>query len=317
MRIAETRIETIQWVMPEHANPLGNLFGGKMMHWMTTAGTLTSSRLARGPVVLGSMDDIDFLSPVHVGDIVLLSAQVEWTGASSMEVCIHVESEKPRTGERRATTRAHMAYVAIDERGSPRALPTAVAPHGAEETALHAAAHLRKQARLARMQQRLARKDLDVPRPTRAVTHGVESCRIVFPENAVHAGLMFAGDLMADIDEVAGILAHRHSRSMVVTAAIDAMDFFYPIRVGDILTLRAGLNLVGRSSMEVGVRIEAENPREGGVHHTTSAYLTFVGLDDQGRPKPVPPFEPDSPDERRRRDDAERRRALRRGRTNR
>jgi acyl-CoA hydrolase len=310
MRIAQTRIETIQYVMPEHANPLGNLFGGKMMHWMTTAGTLSASRLARGPVVLGSMDDIDFLSPAHVGEVVVLSSCVAWTGTSSMEVSIEVQSENPRTAESRSTTRAHMAYVAIDDHGRPRPLPSQVHPEGQTEEALWAEAAVRKAARLQRMAERRARL-AGGDEPCAAVTHRLESWRIVFPENAISAGIMFAGDLMAQIDEVAGVLAQRHARNTVVTAAIDAMDFFDPVRVGHLLHLRAGLNLVGRTSMEVGVRVEAEDGTSGRHHHTCSAYLTFVALDAAGRPTPVPPFEPASDEEQRRRDSARRRRALR------
>ena len=112
-----------------------------------------------------------------------------------------------------------------------------------------------------------------------------------------------------------GILAHRYSRSTVVTAAIDAMDFVEPVRVGSLLALRAGLNLVGRTSMEVGIRVEAENPGTGVVHHTCSAYLTFVALDETGKPKAVPPFEPATDEEHRRKQAAEHRRELRRSRS--
>ena len=272
MRIAESRTETIQYVMPEHANPLGNLFGGKMMHWMTTAGTLAASRLARGPVVLGSMNDIDFLSPVHVSELAILSAQVEWTGTSSMEVSVRIESENTRTGERRATTRASFAFVAIDEKGHPRPLPLAILPDGPDEQVLWIAAQRRKQQRMARMAQRHERIERDERSWSAADgSPWLESCRIVFPEHAIHSGIMFAGNLMMDIDEVGGILAHRFSRSVVVTAAIDAMDFFHPIRVGDILTLRAAMNWVGRTSMEIGVRVESENLKSESRHHNCSA----------------------------------------------
>jgi acyl-CoA hydrolase len=312
MRIAETRIETIQYVMPEHANPLGNLFGGKMMRWMTTAATLPASRLARGPVVLGSMNDIDFLSPVHVADIVILTAQVEWTGTSSMEVSVRVESENPRSGERRFTTRANLAFVAIDDKGGPRAVPEGVRPEGPEEESIHQAARLRKDQRLARMAERRGRVENEEHSWSPADSSpSVSSCRIVFPENAIHSGIMFAGDLMADIDEVSGILAIRTSRSVVVTAAIDAMDFFHPIRVGDILTLQAALNWVGRTSMEIGVRVESESLSSASRRHNCSAYLTFVALDATGRPRPVPPYEPVTDEERRRHEDAEKRRAIR------
>ncbi len=311
MRIHETTIETIQFVMPEHANPLGTLFGGKMMHWMTTAGTLAASRVSRGPVVLGSMDNISFLSPVQVGEVVNLRAFVEWIGNSSMEVAIEVESEDPRTGLRKPTTQAHMAFVAIDPHGHPRAFPATIETSNEQEQTKLDQALERKKRRLERMAARRQRGTSASKLRKCSTTHGAESLRIVFPENAVHSSLMFAGDLMESIDEVGGILARRRARTVVVTAAIDAMDFFYPIRVGHVLALRAGLNLVGRSSMEVGVRAEAENPSTGESRHTCSAYLTFVALDGDGKPVALSPFLPTTETEKLRYQAAQRRRELR------
>ena len=101
-------------------------------------------------------------------------------------------------------------------------------------------------------------------------------------------------------DEAAGIAAVKHSRCRVVTAAIDRMTFLHPVHVGQLLTCRASVNAVWRTSMEVGVRVEAENPRSGEVHLTSTAYLTMVALDDEGRPAEVPPLAVETDDERRR-----------------
>ncbi len=109
-------------------------------------------------------------------------------------------------------------------------------------------------------------------------------------------------------DEAAGIAAIKHSRCRVVTAAMDRMTFFTPVHVGELLTLKAAVNAVWRSSMEVGVRVEAENPRTGEVHHTNTAYLTMVAVDDDGKPLGVPPLEVTSPEEQRREREAQVRR---------
>ncbi len=87
------------------------------------------------------------------------------------------------------------------------------------------------------------------------------------------------------IDEAAGVVASRHARSNVVTASIDRMDFHTPVFEGDLLTVTAGLNLVGKTSMEIGVRVEAENLIIGEVRNAATAYLTYVALDTQGRPR--------------------------------
>ena len=131
------------------------------------------------------------------------------------------------------------------------------------------------------------------------------------PTDANSAGYVHGGTVMKLCDEVAGLAAVRHSRLRVVTAAVDRMTFLLPIHVGELVTLRASVNAVWRTSMEVGVRVEAESPRKGEIRHTNSAYLTMVALDDDGRPAPVPPLLSESEDELRRAQDAQLRRANR------
>ena len=126
--------------------------------------------------------------------------------------------------------------------------------------------------------------------------------------DANSAGFVHGGIVMKMCDEAAGIAAVKHCRRRVVTAAIDRMTFMDPIHVGELLTCRASLNAVWRTSMEVGVRVEAENPLMGEHRHTSTAYLTMVALDESGRPSPVPPLVAESPVEERRMREAELRR---------
>ena len=113
------------------------------------------------------------------------------------------------------------------------------------------------------------------------------------------------------IDTAAGAVAVRHARSNVVTASIDRLDFIRPAFIGDLVTFRASLNYVGKTSMEVGVRVEAENLITGDVRHTASAYLTFVALDRNGRPVEVPQLSLETADELRRNSEARARREMR------
>ncbi len=127
--------------------------------------------------------------------------------------------------------------------------------------------------------------------------------------DASAAGNVHGGTVMRLCDEAAGLAAIKHSRCRVVTAAMDRMTFLYPVFVGDLLTFSATVNAVWRTSMEVGVRVDAENPRTGERRHTSTAYLTMVALDDEhGRPTPAPPLQPETEVERRRQRDAELRR---------
>ena len=109
-------------------------------------------------------------------------------------------------------------------------------------------------------------------------------------------------------DEVAGIAGIRHSGRRVVTAGMDRMTFSDPVYVGQLVTVKATVNAAWRTSMEVGVRVESEQVATGEVAHTSTAYLTMVALDDQGRPTEVPPLAPENPDELRREQEAQLRR---------
>lgn len=131
------------------------------------------------------------------------------------------------------------------------------------------------------------------------------------PEHANPAGNVHGGVIMKLIDTVAGVVAKRHARSNVVTASIDRLDFINPVFVGDLVILKASLNYVGKTSMEIGVRVESENTITGEIRHTSSAYLTFVALDENGKPKVVPPLIIENDVEKRRNLEAIERRKMR------
>lgn len=120
------------------------------------------------------------------------------------------------------------------------------------------------------------------------------------PQHANNLGHVFGGVVLAMMDKAAAVAAIRHARTTCVTASIDRVDFREPIHVGDLVVMRASVNYVGRSSMEVGVRVEAEDMQTGRRRHTNSCYLTFVAVDRSGRPVEVPELRPETPDELRR-----------------
>lgn len=134
---------------------------------------------------------------------------------------------------------------------------------------------------------------------------------VMVPHDANPAGNIHGGAIMKLIDTAGGVVAFRHARMNVVTASIDRLDFHHPVFVGDLLILKASINYVGRTSMEVGVRVEAENLLTGEVRKTASAYLTYVGLDRNGKPAPVPPLILETEEEKRRYREAQKRREMR------
>jgi uncharacterized protein (TIGR00369 family) len=139
----------------------------------------------------------------------------------------------------------------------------------------------------------------------------VTIAQVMIPQDANPAGNIHGGVIMKLIDTAAAVVAARHARSNVVTASIDRLDFHHPVFVGDLLFFRGSLNLTGSTSMEVGVRVEAENLLTGELRHTASAYITFVALDTNGRPRAVPQLVLEGEDEQRRHREAKARREVR------
>ena len=138
-----------------------------------------------------------------------------------------------------------------------------------------------------------------------------EMVEAVLPNDANSVGTMLGGRVMHLIDIAGALAAHRHSNSHVVTASVDYLDFRFPIRVGEFIVLKASVNRVFHTSMEVGVKVFSENVLTGERKHTSSAYLTFVAIDLNGKPHPVPPLIVENDDDRRRYREAGERRRLR------
>ena len=135
-----------------------------------------------------------------------------------------------------------------------------------------------------------------------------EMTEIILPNDTNILGNLLGGRLMHFIDLTGAMAAYRHSRTHVVTAAMDHIDFIRPVHLGDLLTLKSSVNRAFSSSMEVGVKVWAENTRTGEGSHVASAYLVFVAVDEHGRRMKVPALQPETPDELRRYADALRRR---------
>jgi len=147
----------------------------------------------------------------------------------------------------------------------------------------------------------------------RKVSHSsVVLAQIMLPADTNPAGNVHGGTIMKLIDNAALVVASRHTGKNAVTASIDRLDFHCPVFLGNLVTLKASLNRAGKTSMEIGVRVEAENLMTGEVRHTASAYLTFVALDADGRPTLIPELIAETDEERRRFSDAEKRYQVRR-----
>ena len=148
------------------------------------------------------------------------------------------------------------------------------------------------------------------PRPVSASQ--TTMTELMMPSMANNHGNVFGGVILSLVDKAGAVTAIRHASGPCVTVSVDRIDFREPIHVGELVIAKASVNFAGRTSMEVGVRVEAEHVPSGRRRHTNSCYLTFVAVDDHGRPRRVPPIVPESEEEKRRHEAAQARRALRR-----
>ena len=146
-KISESKVEMVEVVLPNDANPLGNILGGKVMHLIDIAGAIVAHRHTRNAVVTVSVDNLDFLHPIRVGQLIILRAQVTRAFQTSLEVAVKVYLEDSLTGEHRQTSSAFVTYVALDSEGRPVKVP-AVIPSTLEEKHQYREALIRRRHRL-------------------------------------------------------------------------------------------------------------------------------------------------------------------------
>ena len=274
------------------------------MNWIVTAGNLAASRLTRKPLILASIEDLFFIQPVRIGDVVTVKAMVEYVGKTSLDVEAVVFC-KPLNGEEKLCTRARMSFVSSDIRGKPIAIEQCIEPADEKEMKMYQYAKEIRERRLARIAQRKQKV-----RDTNLEDVGQLSLRVyrlVFPEDAIYGNLMYGGKLLLILDEIMAIMAMKFAKGTIVTASLDALDFYHPIYVGNILVLATSLNYAGRSSMEIGVKVLAEDPVKNTVQHTCTAFSTCVKVDEHGKPRLIAPFTPVTDVEKRRWAEAEQR----------
>jgi uncharacterized protein (TIGR00369 family) len=147
--------------------------------------------------------------------------------------------------------------------------------------------------------------------PRRVASSQVTLVQLMEITDANIAGLVHGGVVMKLVDTAAGLAAFKHARGLCVTVSMDEMSFLAPVHVGDTVTVKASVNDVGTTSLEIGVRVESEELESGTKTHTSSAYLVFVALDDESKPRPVPPLIAETEEEQRRQREAKIRRETR------
>jgi Acyl-CoA hydrolase len=191
LSLKSTAVETLHIVNPGDANPLGILHGGRMMDWLVSTATLSATRLTRGNCVLGYLDNVFFINPVHVGDRVFVRAWIEYVGRSSLEVAVKALAEGEESTKSSLTTYSHMTFVAVDPRGEPRPIPLKLEPTQDERKE-----YLEAEERYTKRKNLLAdrkQRTMDVEPYAADSDWKFELSRIVFQDDAIYGDLMFGG----------------------------------------------------------------------------------------------------------------------------
>lgn len=250
-------IRHVDLVQPNQANHLGSYFGGAAMAQMDKIASLVAARHARRPFVTASCDRIDFRAPVFVGNLIELTGRVNLVGRTSLVVDVELSAEDMVTGERHICTRGGFTMVAQDRKTNPARLPPA--PDKLTDFAASPAGSARV-------------------------------LELVFPGDTNTLGQLLGGNAMSLMGKAAQIAASRHTRSQVGMAASNKIDFIASTLEGELLDVTGQVISVGRTSMRVAVRADAENLISGERRLVGEAEYVMVALDEAGRPTPAKPL---------------------------
>ncbi len=281
--LESTRIDVIRPVYPRYTNRYGTLYGGRLAWWVLESGAMAAMRVSRGYVVLGSIDYLFILSPVHVGEFLYIYSWVIGSTRHTLDVLSYAEA-RGLGGGVRPVSLSVQTYVSVDDRVRSR-------EHGVEVDAcsLEARPLLDIHEEWLGERQRLIESSRglrgDVGRLE--VPYRVETYTMVLPDSTFSLPrVLDATKFFYIIDEVGALTAMRATGSPVVTASFDAAVFVSPAFVGDLLRVEAGVTGVGRTSLEVLLKVVAENPLEGRVNTMAQLYMVLVSIGPDGRPAP-------------------------------
>ncbi len=244
-------VQIIDIVFPGDTNHHGTLFGGVALAHMDKVAFLAASLHGRASFVTAASEKIDFASPAHEGEMVEATGRIVRVGRSSIDCEVELVAEAPVSGERRLCTRGRFTLVAAKDAGTRLPLPP-----------------------------------LD-DRPMAKPDGVLRMVDMVFPSQTNHYGTLYGGDALKLMGKAAFICATRHTRSVIVMASSERIDFVSAIRTGEMVELASRVESMGRSSVRVRVELWAENLLSGERRHAASAIFTMVSVDQDGRPKTI------------------------------
>lgn len=289
--VEDTYSEYIRVVFPRHANPAGFLYGGYMLNWIVDSGVISILKTIGKEAVLGYMDNVYFINPVTIGSMLIYRSWIARAGKSSLDIYTEIISYYRKTNEYKIVAAAKSIYVCVDQNGRPE--PHGLCIDGRESWGKKLIEYMDKWHEKALAAIEKAKSSMGEAKG-RLLRHHLRTVRRVSSEDTMTSNMMYAGRLMLMLDEAAGIIASQYAGSGVVTASVDQMIFTSPIKVGDVIEVSASLTRTWRTSMEIEVTVKGY---EDSDNIKTRSYFTFVKIDDLGRPEPLKPYEPVTPEE--------------------
>ncbi|XP_041655582.1 cytosolic acyl coenzyme A thioester hydrolase isoform X2 [Cheilinus undulatus] len=310
-REAASTLQLCRIMGPNDANIVGNVHGGIILKMIEEAGCIVSTRHCntqngdRCLAVLVRVEKTEFLSPVFIGEVTHVTAEITYTSKHSLEVQVNVMAENILTGTKKLANKAALWYVPCSLQNVEKILEVPPLKYASVEQEEEGRKRYEAQ-KLERLETK-ARVEEVLPPPPNPEQHTIgfsqsSLIHLVGPSDCTLHDYVQGGVTMKLMDEVAGIVAARHCNTNIVTASVDAINFHRKIKKGCVVTVTGRLTFVSNRSMEIEVFVDATSlvEAEKGRYRAVSAFFTFISLDKSNRPLPVPPLKINGEEEQRR-----------------
>ncbi|KAJ9064266.1 hypothetical protein DSO57_1032346 [Entomophthora muscae] len=306
--VDHSRVMMTKVILPNHSDTRGYVFGGQILSWIDVVASIAARRHSETSCVTRSVDAVHFLRPIHVGDIVVLKANVNRSWKTSMEVGVRVEREIPFTGKREFCCHAYLTFIALrvnKDSTCPTVVPKVI-PASPAEIRRFEAAEGRRQSRFSQAQQpdsmqqlreKIQKLNAFDPVYESLELYGTdekamlssygEMIELVLPQHANTLQITFGGQIMEWMEYCAVICALRLSRSYILTAGVDSLQFHRPTYVGNVITIRGVVTKTYKSSMEVYITVSAEDIKTGKIEFTNDGFFTVAAVTDDDQPAHV------------------------------
>ncbi|KAL6456678.1 hypothetical protein MHYP_G00352220 [Metynnis hypsauchen] len=304
-------IQICRMMRPDDANIVGNVHGGTILKMIEEAGCIIGTRHCntqtgdRCVAALARVERTDFLHPMFIGEVAHVSAEITYTSKHSVEVQVNVLSENILSGSKKVTNKATLWYVPFSLKNVDKIIevpPIEYFNPDQEE--------LGKKRYEAQKFERMETKErngevmtpVSLPEPYTVGFSQSSLIHLIGPSDCTLLGFVHGGVTMKLMDEVAGIVAVRHCKTNIVTASVDAINFHRKIKKGCVITISGRMTFTSNKSMEIEVFVDADPLAEAekGKYRAVTAFFTYISLDKENRPLPVPPLKLEGEEEQKR-----------------